>query len=165
MRRNEQKMIAREALRPPFLILMTLGMLLSPRDSSLRAQGSGVSTLTIRIVGAKNSKGQVAVALFHGADGFPGDKTKALRTLQARIDPGSMSAQVSVADLPHGAYAVAVFHDENMNGRLDKNMLGVPKEGYGFSNITKRSMGPPKFEDARFELNQLEQTIEIRVLY
>jgi uncharacterized protein (DUF2141 family) len=131
----------------------------------LAAQEAANSKLTVRVVRAKNSKGQIALAVFNGESGFPGDKSKALRTLQAKIDPQTLSAQVTLDNLPRGTYAVAVFHDENLNGQLDKNMFGIPKEGYGFSNTTKKAMGPPKFADAKFELDQPEKIIEIELLY
>ena len=142
------------------LVMPTFG-----RATSLMAQDLGTSMLTLRVVGAKDSNGQVAIAIFNGEPGFPRDKSKALRTLQIKIDPNTKSAQVALPDLPRGTYAIAVFHDENINGRLDKNMFGVPKEGYGFSNITKKAMGAPKFADAKFNLDQPEQTIEIKLLY
>jgi uncharacterized protein (DUF2141 family) len=131
----------------------------------LAGQDNTSSRLTIRVVGAKNSKGRVAIALFNGEAGFPGDKSKALRTFQARIDPQNLSAQVVVGQLPHGIYAVTVFHDENGNGQLDKNVFGIPKEGYGASNILKKSMGAPKFADAKFDLDQPEKLVEIKLLY
>jgi uncharacterized protein (DUF2141 family) len=53
-------------------------------------------------------------------------------------------------DIPTGTYALAVIHDENMNGKLDTNLLGVPKEGYGFSNDVKAVRGAPTFSDASF---------------
>jgi uncharacterized protein (DUF2141 family) len=161
-------MSAREIMHRPFLLLLWPFLVCVVGQEAIplgMAQGSGVSKLTIRVADARNSRGQVAIALFAGADGFPGDKTKALHTLQVPIDPKTMSAEVSVRGLSFGSYAVAVFHDENGNGRLDKNMLGVPKEGYGFSNLAKRSMGPPKFADAEFALDQPEQTIEIKLAY
>jgi uncharacterized protein (DUF2141 family) len=57
------------------------------------------------------------------------------------------------------------MHDENMNGKLDKNFVGAPKEGYGASNNPKKRMGPPKFDEAKFSLNKPEQTIEIKLMY
>jgi uncharacterized protein (DUF2141 family) len=142
------------------MVLAILGV--APR---LVAQNAAASTLTIRVVGAKNSKGQIAIALFNGEAGFPGDKSKALRTLQTKIDPQTLSAQVTLDALPRGVYAVSVFHDENSNGQLDKNVFGIPKEGYGASNNPKKSMGPPKFADARFQLDQPEKVIEISLRY
>jgi uncharacterized protein (DUF2141 family) len=103
--------------------------------------------------------------LFNGAAGFPADKAKAFRTVQARIDTQTLSAQVTLDDLPRGVYAVSVFHDENMNGQLDKNVFGIPKEGYGASNNPKKSMGPPTFADAKFQLDQTAEVLEIKLLY
>jgi uncharacterized protein (DUF2141 family) len=68
-------------------------------------------------------------------------------------------------DLPAGVYAVSVFHDENMNQKLDKNFVGVPKEGYGASNNPKKKMGPPSFEEAKFQLSGTEQSLEIKLMY
>jgi uncharacterized protein (DUF2141 family) len=68
-------------------------------------------------------------------------------------------------DLPAGVYAVSVFHDENMNQKLDKNFVGVPKEGYGASNDPKKKMGPPSFEETKFQLSGTEQSLEIKLMY
>jgi uncharacterized protein (DUF2141 family) len=87
------------------------------------------------------------------------------RTLRTGIDPQTLIAQVTLKNLPRGVYAVSVFHDENMNGRLDKNVLGIPKEGYGASNNPRKSMGPPKFAEAKFQLDQPEKVLEIKLLY
>jgi uncharacterized protein (DUF2141 family) len=52
-----------------------------------------------------------------------------------------------------GTYAVALFHDENGDGKLDKNLIGLPAEGVGVSNNKFRSFGPPRWEDAKFAFN------------
>jgi uncharacterized protein (DUF2141 family) len=64
---------------------------------------------------------------------------------------------------PAGSYAPVVLHDENMNGKLDTNWLGVPKEGYGFSNDARASVGAPSFDDASFVYHgaTLELTISL----
>jgi uncharacterized protein (DUF2141 family) len=148
------------------VVLTTALVVSSPVAAPMMmAQDTVGSKLIIRIVGAKNSNGQVAIALFKGESGFPGDKSKAFRTLQIKIDPVTKIAEVTLPDLPRGAYAIAIFHDENLNGQLDKNLFGVPKEGYGFSNISKKAMGPPKFTDASFQLDRPEQSIEVKLLY
>jgi uncharacterized protein (DUF2141 family) len=51
-----------------------------------------------------------------------------------------------------GTYAVALFHDENGDGKLDTNFMGVPREGVGVSNNKLRSFGPPRWDDAKFPL-------------
>ncbi len=133
--------------------------------SEFASQDGATSKLTVQVAGARNNRGQIAIALFQDGAGFPGDKSKAFRTLQVRIDPQTLRAQVTLNDLPPGVYAVSVFHDENMNGQLDKNVFGIPKEGYGASNNLRRSMGPPKFAESKFQLDQPEKAIEISLLY
>jgi uncharacterized protein (DUF2141 family) len=57
------------------------------------------------------------------------------------------------ASVAPGTYAVALFHDENDNGKLDTNFVGIPREGVGVSNNKLRSFGPPTWDDAKFALN------------
>ncbi len=64
-----------------------------------------------------------------------------IRDTQARCD---------FVDIPPGTYALAVVQDEDMNGKLDTDWLGIPTEGYGFSNGAKAMLGPPSFSAARF---------------
>ena len=126
---------------------------------------SGTATLTIQVTGARNSKGRIALALFQSAAGFPGDSSKAIRTEQAEIDAQTRSAQFVLEGIPYGVYAVSIFHDENMNGKLDKNLVGAPKEGYGASKNPRKRMGPPPFDEAKFSVSQPEQSIEIKLIY
>jgi len=126
---------------------------------------SGTATLTILVTGVRNNKGRISLALFQGETGVPGDGSKAIRLQQAEIEAQTRSAQFVLKGVPYGLYAISVFHDENMNGRVDKNFVGAPKEGYGASNNPKKRMGPPPFDEAKFSLNQPAQSIEIRLMY
>lgn len=67
-------------------------------------------------------------------------------------------------DLPYGNYAIAVYHDKNTNGELDTNLLGIPKEAYGFSNNARGRFGPASWSDAHFTINskQSEMVIEVK---
>ncbi len=56
-------------------------------------------------------------------------------------------------NLPAGEYALSIFHDINDNGKLDTNLLGIPREPWGFSNNARGRLGPPDFEAARFIVN------------
>jgi uncharacterized protein (DUF2141 family) len=60
-------------------------------------------------------------------------------------------ARCDFEDIPPGTYAITVIHDENMDGKLDTNWLGIPKEGYGFSNDVKPLLGAPPFSAASFQ--------------
>jgi uncharacterized protein (DUF2141 family) len=152
-----------------FLWIKTLiaGLLLALaiRFSPLEAQSTGTATLTVHVIGARNAKGKLRAALFRGAEGFPNDPSLAVHTQSADIDRQTSSAQIVFTDLPAGVYAVSVFHDENMNQKLDKNFMGVPKEGYGASNNPKKKMGPPSFEETKFQLSGSGQSIEIKLIY
>lgn len=152
-----------------FLAAALSGLLLAiamPQISAQKAaEVKGAATLKIKVNGARNAKGVIRAALFQSAKGFPTDSTQAIRTQAADIDLQTLSAQITFTDLPEGTYAVSVFHDENMNQKLDKNLMGIPKEGYGASNNPGKRMGPPRFEDAKFTINGPERSLEINLLY
>ena len=132
---------------------------------SLTAQTKDTGTLTVCVTGARNTKGKIGVTLFQNAQGFPDDPSKAIRQESVEIDPKTMSAQVTFKDLSQGTFAISVLHDENSNGKMDKNLVGIPKEGYGASNNPKKKRRAPTFDEAKFSLNAPEQTIEITLIY
>ena len=103
--------------------------------------------LSIEVRGVRSADGRVYVAV-HGPeskDTFPsGDDTVSGLREPARIG----TLRFLVSDLPAGRYAVNAFHDENDNGELDTNLVGIPSEGYGFANDPSTTFGPPDFEDA-----------------
>jgi len=142
-------------------VVMLLSLLLLP---PLSAQSLNTGTLTVRVVNASNTSGEIRVALFQNAQGFPGDASKAFRTQRAQIDQQTLSARVVFTGIPQGVYAVSAFHDENGNGKFDKNLVGIPKEAYGASNNPTKKMRPPTFDEAKFSLN-FEQSLEIRLIH
>jgi uncharacterized protein (DUF2141 family) len=163
-------MTQRTFLTRPWLRFATLpaGLLLTLAPLSLRtleAQSTASTSLTVHVTGARNSKGKIRAALFQDSKGFPNDPSRAVQTQAADIDPQTLSAQIAFTDLREGVYAVSVFHDENMNQKLDKNFVGIPKEGYGASNNPKKKMGPPSFEETRFQLSGAQQSVEIKLIY
>lgn len=72
---------------------------------------------------------------------------------------------VTVTNLKPGRYAVQLFYDENSNGKVDRMIFGIPREGVGFSNDAKIRLAPPKWEDAVFLFDGEERTINIRLRY
>ncbi|WUR13315.1 DUF2141 domain-containing protein [[Empedobacter] haloabium] len=99
--------------------------------------------MTVGIEGLKNANGQVLVAVFDRAADF---LKQPVRVAAVTAQQGKV--RVSIAGLPAGDYALSVFQDENGNGKLDKNVIGMPVEPYGFSNDAAGSFGPPSFLDA-----------------
>ena len=117
----------------------------------------------IEVEGLRSDRGQLRALVFRGDDGFPGERGSAVYSTQVSIEDGT--ARVQVPDLAPGTYAVTVFHDENDNAALDMNLLGWPQEGVGTSRGAHRRLGPPRYEDARFELIDSTRTEHVEVLY
>lgn len=116
--------------------------------------------LLIRVSGIPSGDGKLLIGIYNKEEGFM-DMTKTYRniTLDARKD----QMQISIPDLPAGNYAIAVFHDANANGKLDKNMLGIPKEAYGFSNNVRGSFGPPSYKDCLFTVGTDRKEISLKL--
>ena len=116
----------------------------------------------VKILNIRNSTGTVDCALFESPVGFPTEFLRSatnVMVLKIRETP----AHCDFESIPPGTYAIAVFHDENMNSKLDANWRGVPKEGYGFSNDAKGVVGPPSFSAASFPYDgqNLDLTISL----
>jgi len=102
------------------------------------------------------------IAVFKGADNFLEDG-KDIASKMALVEK---TGEVSLIfpSLPFGDdYSVAVYHDVNDNEKLDTNLFGVPTEPYGFSNNARSKWGAPKYDVARFELNQSTKNMVIQV--
>lgn len=104
--------------------------------------------LKITVTRLQNNSGVVLVSLFKDGNGFPDDPAKAFAKQKGYI--ADKSSTVIFKDVPPGNYAVAILHDANSNQKMDKNFLGIPKEGYGFSNNASAAFGPPSYRKASF---------------
>jgi uncharacterized protein (DUF2141 family) len=128
-------------------------------DTAL-AQSSSCLGIHLKVLNIRNSTGTIGCALFELQIGFPIEflfyatniMVMKIRDTQARCD---------FVDIPPGTYALAVIHDENRNGKLDTNWLGVPTEGYGFSNDAKAILGPPSFSVASFPADGQDMALMI----
>jgi len=127
----------------------------------LFSQSSG--TLIVEISSFRNDDGKVAISIHNGDDGFPGGEETMVQAKYASIKDGMAIAEFD--NLPFGEYAVSTFHDENENEELDTNWIGIPKEGTAASNNAKGKMGPPKYEDAKFDFSENGQKITFDMWY
>jgi len=114
--------------------------------SSMFAQENNKS-IRVNISGLDSSEGMVMVVLFNSADSF---LKKPCFRQKAMIN--NNKANLSFENIKAGTYAIMCFHDENANNKLDRSILGIPKESVAASNNAKGNFGPPKFEDASFIL-------------
>jgi len=105
------------------------------------------SKLSVNVHGVPSSKGKISVAIYNQADGFlKFDTSYAHNSVIAKEG----ITQLSFKNLPEGEYALAIFHDENGNDKLDKNWLGIPKEKVAFSKAKMKMFGPPEFKECAF---------------
>ena len=129
----------------------------------LPLQGLAQGSLSITMRNVKNNKGVCTVALYNNASDFPGDYKNAVRSAVVPASKGVLTVQFD--HLPPGVYAVAVIHDENNDGRLNTNFLGVPAEGYGASNNHLPSMSAPKFSESCFIMPATNKELSIDLRY
>ena len=125
--------------------------------------GNPADTITVHVVGLHSNDGMVDCALFESPDGFPDRFETAVKTTTSKI--ANQEATCAFVGLAPGEYAVSLFHDENSNGKLDRNFIGMPKEGVGASNDARGHMGPPKYDDARFSYEGGVRELTIHVQY
>jgi uncharacterized protein (DUF2141 family) len=113
------------------------------------------SNLTVKISGLKDNSGIVKVGLYNSEQTFLKTTYKSMIS-----EIKNNQATVTFTGIPAGEYAISTFHDENNNGILDKNMMGIPSEDYAASNNAKGFMGPPSYKDAKFTVSK-ESKVEI----
>lgn len=127
-------------------------------NSTGAAENTG--TLIVDIKGFADSEGYAMVAVFDSEAAY---KEGSPKTAKAKARVTDQKARAVFKDLKYGTYAVAMFHDRNANGEIDKNVMGIPKEPYGHSNNARGIFGPPPFDKVKIELDGPEKQIEIKL--
>lgn len=117
------------------------------------------ATLEVEITDIRSSEGQLMVAVHASAEGWDGKAAPVAAQLHA---PSGERALLSFEGLAPGSYAVQVMHDQNGNGKLDANFMGMPIEGYGFSN-NPEVMRKATFDEARVEVGEGGTRIQLRL--
>lgn len=142
---------------PAFVILLSVTGVTPGQLTASRGE------ITVFVEGFRSEAGEVRVALFGSDDGFPEGVAKARKVAHVKIK--GYQARADFTDIPYGSYAVAVLHDENANGILDRNFFKVPFEGYGASNNPGGPTEQINFNDAKFALYQKTLVIHIHLRY
>ncbi|WP_137680541.1 DUF2141 domain-containing protein [Aurantiacibacter suaedae] len=146
----------------PLLALIALSLAALPLAPALPTEG-GVN-VDVTVTDLRNTKGRIIACMTSDESHFP----------RCRDVAGSYKANAAAADsvvlhfagVVPGTYAIALLHDENQNGRADRALTLIPREGFGFSRDAPVRMGPPSFEDAAFPVGAtpISQTIRMRYL-
>jgi uncharacterized protein (DUF2141 family) len=142
-----------------FASVLALGAALS----GPAAAGPPAGSIVVTMSGFRNDRGMLRISLFASKKGYPGEHTRAVRTGSDRIK--GTTATFRFEGVPHGTYAIAVLHDENGNGKMDTNAIGIPREGGGASNDAKARFGPPKFDEAKFVLRDARLDLRLKIRY
>lgn len=145
-----------------FLSVLVPGV--TPDVETTEAEQSQRETASLRVTidGFRNANGRAAIALFDDPEAFP-EQSRAAFGKVSSIKGGV--ATVTFEDIEPGVYAVAVLHDENLNDKMDFNLVGMPLEGYGFSNDASGTFGPPDFEEAAFRVSVGRRVTNLRIRY
>ena len=138
--------------------------LLACLSTAAHSQSPSTDTckLIVHIDGFRNQKGNAGITVFKSPDGWPENNDKAF---MHDGHPFTGETATMELQLPAGRYAIAVLHDENRNHKLDRNLIGWPKEGFGFSNNPKVNLSSPSFDTAAMQVTCPVTETTIHLIY
>ncbi|MFZ0630287.1 MAG: DUF2141 domain-containing protein [Acidobacteriaceae bacterium] len=145
------------------IVLLTASAQRDPAGHYVDAvPGKPLCTLRIHVTGFRNGKGKAGGIIFASPAGWPEDRSKAVASGGFDIHDRQVTEEF---EMPPGRYGVAVIHDENENQKLDRNFLGIPKEGFGFANNPRVLLSAPSFQAASTQVACPVTQIQIRLIY
>ena len=116
--------------------------------------------LTVVVTNIKNDNGQIGAALYASKDSFMNT------TFMTQGTPAIEGSVTLVFEkVPKGEYGISILHDENNNTKMDSNSVGIPKEGFGFSNDAMGTFGPPGWNKVKFDSTGKDQVVTIKLRY
>jgi uncharacterized protein (DUF2141 family) len=147
-----------------FVIIFPAIGLVALAQAFAQAPSSSQNILRVQLSGFRSNNGKPHCTIYNDAAAFPSHDEKAVKESEAPSIANS-GAEVDFAGLAPGKYAMVCFHDENNNGKFDENALGMPKEGYCFSNNIHPRFSAPTFEQCAFDYQGGDQSISITMIY
>lgn len=145
------------------LMFLTSFLFVSIFSVSVNVHAQTKSKITLTIDGFKNKNGQVCASLFASNKGFPSNGDDAIKSGCVSIT--EVPVVMNFDNLQPGSYAIAVIHDANNDKTANRNALGIPTEGFGFSKNPTILTGPPKFSDAAVVVAGENTKINIKLQY
>jgi len=139
-------------------ILLCLGL-----NVEIHSQSPLTGTLEIRFTGIKSDRGLIAIGVNRSPEGWPREPHMDFHWEKDDLNDGILVAEIE--NLPYGIYAISVLDDVNRNGEMDMT-LGIPREGWGFSNNPPFKLSEPDFDECSFMIEQPFNltTIELRYI-
>lgn len=122
------------------------------------------SEITVTVTNVRSGEGVVRACITTNHSEFPNCDDK--KDSMTMVAPAQDGVKINFRNVAPGRYAIALLHDENNNGKADRALFMIPKEGFGFSRDAKVRMGPPKFEAAAFDVTgkAISHTIKMRYM-
>jgi uncharacterized protein (DUF2141 family) len=114
------------------------------------------SDIEFEITGINSNNGKIYVQLFKGEENYKQGNAN----LSTIVKAAKGTTKVIFSDIKPDQYAVRFFHDENDNGEMETNFIGIPVEGYGFSNNAKPSFGPVSYHEINFIVSKSDTTVK-----
>ena len=127
------------------------------------AQQPQTGQIIVKVIAFRSGSGHIQLSLYDKASDFPKIDVRTAMKRQALTN--SSVAEVVFDNVPFGTYAIAGLHDENSNGEMDFNFIGLPQEGYCFSNDAHPVFSPPSFKKAKFDLHQKKKVLYVAMQY
>jgi len=124
---------------------------------------SSTATISVTATNLRSAKGVVRACMTTNPKRFP--KCRGDENAYSKTVPAGQTVSFSFTGVKPGRYAIALLHDENNNGKADRALMMIPKEGFGFSRDAKVRMGPPKFTSAAFDVAVEDQALTIKMRY
>lgn len=162
MRHGSRHFIKIGAAIAALITAMISGVIAGP--ALVAAAPANTVDVDISVTNLRNTQGVVMACMTNDPDRFPRcrDDAHSYRVTVA----ASATMTLHFADVLPGTYAIALLHDENENGRADRALTMIPREGFGFSRDAAVRLGPPDFDDAAFVVGNrpLRQSIRMRYI-
>lgn len=125
----------------------TVDRSISPEEGGdAEANFSDTSLLLIHVSGLQSKQGKIRIAIYSDPLSYDQQTSPAFKNVVSASSGAEWKLEVPA----HKPIAISVFHDENENETLDRNLLGIPSERYGFSRGARSQSGPPPFAEAAF---------------
>ncbi|HTT75407.1 MAG TPA: DUF2141 domain-containing protein [Candidatus Binataceae bacterium] len=145
-----------------WLIVALMIGIIAPAGVLAHAQENpGKGVIKIRVTGLRNDKGRTVCTLCSSPEGYPSDcKKQEITSVPIHHD----KADCIFPNKAPGSYAATVFHDEDLSGKFKRNFIGIPQEGFGFSNNYRPTVRAPTWKEAAFGFPGGEETITINII-
>lgn len=119
------------------------------------------TNVTVTFTHLRKPTGSIIIGVYDSPKFFPKDEGQVMKISV----PVKSKTVTTTLDLPPGEYALAICHDEDGNGTCNQNILGIPREGFGFSRNFRPKLKAPKFENIKFVVGKKDMHLEIRLIY